>query len=91
MTKRPDYTRDQVSTIVKKTISKMLKVEPSKVKDDANVVGDLGADGLDSLEIVIVLEDKFAIPLQEKDLGSSGYSFTVEGLIDVICGKLGIK
>lgn len=91
MKKRPNYTREQVDTIIKKTIAKMLEVDLSEIKDESNVVGDLNADGLDSLEIVITLEDKFLVPLQEKDLGSSGYSFTVKGITDVICDKLGIK
>ena len=88
---RTNYTRNEIIDIVKKSIVKILKVDPSKITDDASVVSDLGADGLDCVELVISLESKFSVPLQEKDLGSSGYSFTINDMVGIICSKLGIK
>lgn len=88
---RTNYTRNEIIDIVKESIVKILKVDPSKITDDASVVSDLGADGLDCVELVISLEGKFSVPLQEKDLGSSGYSFTINDMVGIICRKLGIK
>ena len=44
---------------VKKVISQQLDVEESQVKNESSFVEDLGADSLDTVELVMSLEEAF--------------------------------
>ena len=44
---------------VKKLICEKLGVKEDEVKDDASFVEDLGADSLDTVELVMALEEEF--------------------------------
>ena len=46
---------------VKNVVSKVLKIEPSEITDDANFVFDLGADSMQSVELVAGFEEEFEI------------------------------
>ena len=54
---------------VKNVVSNVLKLEPSEITDDANFVFDLGADSMQSVELVAGFEEEFDIELdQDKSL-----------------------
>ena len=42
-----------------------LGVEPEQVKPEAQFVNDLGADSLDTVELIMALEEEFDIDLEE--------------------------
>ena len=44
---------------VKKIVVEQLGVETDQVNEDANFVDDLGADSLDTVELVMALEEEF--------------------------------
>lgn len=48
-----------VSEWVKDTLCEYLGVEPYRVKPEAKLVDDLGADSLDMVELVMAVEDAF--------------------------------
>ena len=48
-----------VETMVKEIIVEQLSVSPEEVVPEASFVDDLGADSLDLVELVMVLEEKF--------------------------------
>jgi acyl carrier protein len=50
---------------VKKAISKVLKVNEENIADDANFIFDLGADSLQSVELVAAFEEEFQIEMEE--------------------------
>ena len=50
---------------VKNVVSKVLKIEPSEITDDANFVFDLGADSMQSVELVAGFEEDFDIELDQ--------------------------
>ena len=50
---------------VKKAISRVLKMAASEISDDANFIFDLGADSMQSLELVAALEEEFDIEMDE--------------------------
>ena len=52
---------------VKEIIINELGVEPEKVTDDASFVEDLGADSLDTVELVMALEEEFEIEIPDED------------------------
>ncbi|HIJ82817.1 MAG: acpP [Magnetococcales bacterium] len=50
---------------VKKIVVEQLQVEPDQVTDDANFVDDLGADSLDTVELVMALEEEFGMEIPD--------------------------
>ena len=44
---------------VKKIVAEHLGVEPEKVTENASFIDDLGADSLDTVELVMVFEEAF--------------------------------
>ena len=52
---------------VREIIAQELGVEMDKVTDDANFVEDLGADSLDTVELVMAFEEEFGIEIPDED------------------------
>lgn len=52
---------------VRDIIAQELGVEQEKVVDDANFVDDLGADSLDTVELVMAFEEEFGIEIPDED------------------------
>lgn len=52
---------------VKEIIVEQLGVDASQVTDEASFVDDLGADSLDTVELVMALEEKFDIEIPDED------------------------
>ncbi|MEC4681303.1 MAG: acyl carrier protein [Nitrospirota bacterium] len=52
---------------VKKIIAEQLGVEEDDVVPDAKFVEDLGADSLDTVELVMALEEEFEIEIPDED------------------------
>lgn len=55
---------------VTKVIVDRLGVEESEVKLEASFTGDLGADSLDVVELVMELEDEFDMEISDEDAES---------------------
>ena len=56
-----------ISEQVKKIVIEHLGVDQSKVTDNASFVDDLGADSLDTVELVMAFEEEFGIEIPETD------------------------
>ena len=54
---------------VRKIVSEQLGVKENELKNDASFVDDLGADSLDTVELVMALEEEFEteIPNEEAE------------------------
>ena len=52
---------------VKKIIAEQLGVEERQVSGEKAFVADLGADSLDTVELVMALEDEFGIEIPDED------------------------
>ena len=52
---------------VKKIIVEQLGVKEDEVKSEASFVEDLGADSLDTVELVMALEEEFDIEIPDED------------------------
>ena len=48
-------------------IAESLKIKESDVKSESKIMEDLGADSLDTVELVMVLEQEFDIDIPEED------------------------
>ena len=52
---------------VKDIIVQQLGVDPEKVKPAASFVEDLGADSLDTVELVMAFEEEFGVEIPDED------------------------
>jgi acyl carrier protein len=52
---------------VKEVIAKQLGVSVSDVTDEASFVDDLGADSLDTVELVMAFEESFGVEIPDED------------------------
>ena len=52
---------------VKKIIAEQLGVEEAQVTQEKAFVADLGADSLDTVELVMAFEDEFGIEIPDED------------------------
>ncbi len=50
---------------VKNLIAEQLCISVKDIKDDANIVEDLGADSLDVVEMLMTLEDEFGLSIPD--------------------------
>lgn len=53
---------------VKKIIAEQLCISVAEIKDDANVIEDLGADSLDVVELLMTFEDEFKVSIPDDKL-----------------------
>ena len=58
---------DNTEAKVKEIIINELGVEPEKVTLEASFVEDLGADSLDTVELVMAFEEEFGIEIPDED------------------------
>ena len=58
---------DNAESKDKEIIINELGVEPEKVTNEASFVEDLGADSLDTVELVMAFEEEFGIEIPDED------------------------
>lgn len=58
---------DNLEARVKKVIAEKLGVDEATIKNDASFVDDLGADSLDTVELVMALEEEFNCQIPDED------------------------
>ena len=58
---------DNIESQVKEIIVDQLGVEAEKVTADAKFIEDLGADSLDTVELVMAFEEKFSIEVPDEE------------------------
>ena len=56
-----------VSNKVKKMVADHLGVDEIKVTDEANFIDDLGADSLDTVELVMAFEEEFGSEISDSE------------------------
>ena len=52
---------------VEKIIAEQLDIDVSEVTDDKHITDDLGADSLDTVELVMALEEEFETEIPDED------------------------
>ena len=68
---------------VKKIVAEQLGVKSEDVTNDASFVDDLGADSLDTVELVMALEEEFETEIPDEDAEKIT---TVQQAIDYVTG-----
>lgn len=78
-------SHDEIFTKVQQIVCEQLSVEPEQVQPTASFQADLGADSLDTVELVMALEEEFSIEIPDEAAEKIG---TVQDAVDFIGGKL---
>ena len=74
----------QLEKKVVKTIAEKLNIDESRVIAEASIMEDLGADSLDSVDIIMALEEEFEIDIPEEDAQKI---LTVQNAFDYVRSK----
>ena len=74
-----------VAERVRKIVAEQLGVKEEELKNDASFVDDLGADSLDTVELVMALEEEFETEIPDE---KAEQITTVQGAIDYISSNL---
>ncbi len=61
------FSMSSVEERVKKLICEQLGVKDDEVKNEASFVEDLGADSLDTVELVMALEEEFETEIPDEE------------------------
>jgi acyl carrier protein len=63
--KREGLSMSDIAERVKKIVVEHLGVEPEKVTESASFIDDLGADSLDTVELVMAFEEEFGCEIPD--------------------------
>ena len=74
-------SKEEIVSKVKDLISQSLGVSPDEIVPDASFIDDLGADSLDIVELVMLIEKEFDIEIPDEDAEKIS---TVQHAIDYI-------
>ena len=58
---------DDVASKVKKIVAEHLGIEEAKVTEEASFIDDLGADSLDTVELVMAFEEEFGSEISDSE------------------------
>jgi acyl carrier protein len=73
---------------VKKIVAEHLGVDEAEVKPEASFANDLGADSLDTVELVMALEEKFGVEIPDEEAEKI---ITVQNALDYINNYINSK
>jgi acyl carrier protein len=76
--------KEEIFAKVQKLVADQLEVDIADVKPSANFANDLGADSLDTVELVMALEEEFDIEIPDEDAETID---TVEAAVNYIAAK----
>lgn len=80
-------SKEDIFEKVKKIVAEQLSVDPTEVTPDASFANDLGADSLDTVELVMALEEEFDIEIPDE--AAEGIA-TVQAAVDYIQDKVAV-
>ncbi|HIP92561.1 MAG TPA: acyl carrier protein [Thermotoga sp.] len=77
--------KSEILEKIRRMISEKLEIGIDEVREDANIIEDLGADSLDLVDIIMYVEDTFGIRVEDEELEKIR---TLEDIVDNIAKKL---
>jgi acyl carrier protein len=80
-----DMDKKEISRRVKTVIGRVLGVNENEIDDNANFIFDLGADSMQSIQLVAAFEEEFGIEMEEDRALEVQ---TVSGAVDFIAEQL---
>jgi acyl carrier protein len=76
---------ENIEQRVKKIVAEQLGVNEADIKNESNFVDDLGADSLDTVELVMALEEEFECEIPDEDAEKIT---TVQQAIDYVVANI---
>ena len=58
---------EDIEAKVKKIVAEQLSVDEAEVTTESSFIDDLGADSLDTVELVMALEEEFGVEISDED------------------------
>ena len=77
--------KSEIKSKVEKITAQVLKVDAKEITPNANFSFDLGADSMQSIELIAAFEEEFNIQMDEQKAREVQ---TVEGAVEFIAGYL---
>ncbi len=77
--------KNEINQRVKNVIARILETDETAIDDDANFIFDLGADSMQSIQLVAAFEEEFDIEMEEDQALEVQ---TVSGAVDFIAEQL---
>ena len=74
----------EIEAKIIKIVADQLNVDESEISSDSSFVDDLGADSLDTVELVMAFEEEFGVEIPDDDAESIQ---SVQNAIDYIAAK----
>ncbi len=74
----------EIEAKIIKIVADQLNVDESEINSDSSFVDDLGADSLDTVELVMAFEEEFGIEIPDED--AEGIQ-SVQNAIDYVAAK----
>lgn len=59
--------RSEILSRIQKVVAGQLSIDVDEVKESSSFTTDLGADSLDTVELVMALEDEFGVEIPDED------------------------
>ena len=80
--------RDELLKKIKAIVADKLSISEEQVTEEASFIDDLGADSLDTVELVMALEDEFNLDIPDDEAEKLT---TVGKAMDYVLARLGQK
>jgi acyl carrier protein len=80
-------SQEEIFQKVQKIVCEQLGVDEAEVKPEASFANDLGADSLDTVELVMALEEEFDIEIPDE---AAEEIATVQAAVDYISDKAAV-
>jgi len=74
----------EIESKIIKIVADQLNVEESEINSDSSFVDDLGADSLDTVELVMAFEEEFGVEIPDDDAEKIQ---SVQNAIDYVAAK----
>ena len=58
-------TREEIVSITNEVFAESFEIEPARLVPEANIFTDLGLDSLDTVDLVVAIQKRFAVQIRD--------------------------
>jgi acyl carrier protein len=77
-----------IESQIRSLIASTLRVDEAMIRPEASLAGDLGADSLDFVSLILAIEDQFQVDIHDEEAAEI---LTVEQLVEHVTFTLALK